>query len=68
MEIFNVTKHTKPLPLNQVSGLPLFDWRQVVVRTPDSRAGRFVMNRFGVHPDIADLVANFAGLGAESSR
>jgi hypothetical protein len=66
---FNVEKHNKPLPdSHQVSGLPLFDWRQVVVRVPSSRAGQFVMRRYRVAPHTADVIAALAGLGAESSQ
>jgi hypothetical protein len=66
MEIFNVKKYSKPLPVNQVSGL--FDWRQVVVRSPSSRAAQFVMRRCRVAPHTAEVIAALAGLGSESSR
>jgi hypothetical protein len=49
-----------------VSNLPLRDWRVVVVRPrPSTRAGCFVVRRFGVDPALADLYASLAGLGNE---
>jgi hypothetical protein len=53
MEIFNVKKYSKPLPdSHQVSGLPLFDWRHVVVMSPASRAAQFVMRRYRIPPPL----------------
>jgi hypothetical protein len=69
MEIFNVKKYSKPLPdSHQVSGLPLFDWRHVVVMSPASRAAQYVMRRYRVSPHTAEVIAALAGLGSESSR
>ena len=69
MEIYTVKKYSEFLPdSHQVSGLPLFDWRQAVVRSPVSRAGAFVMRRYRVHPDIAELVASCAGIGSVADR
>jgi hypothetical protein len=66
---FNVQKYSKPLPdSHQVSGLPLFDWRHVVVWSPASPAVQFVMRRYRVAPHTAEVIAVLAGLGAESSR
>jgi hypothetical protein len=66
---FNVEKYSKPLPdSHQVSGLPLFDWRHVVVRSPASRAAQFVMRRYRVAPNIADVIAALAGLGGSEER
>lgn len=52
---------------HQVSGLPLFDWRHVVVR-PATGAGQFVMRRYGVAPHTADVIAALAGLGGSEMR
>jgi hypothetical protein len=68
MGIFNVKKYSKPLPVNQVSGLPLFDWRHVVVMSPVSRGAQFVMRRYRLAPHAAEVIAALAGLGSESSR
>ncbi len=46
------------------SDTPLFDWRFAVVR-PRTRAGTFVARRFGVAPELADVIAAAAGLGSE---
>ena len=35
-------------------------------RRPSTRAGLHLTLRYRIHPAIADLVAGFAGLGAES--
>lgn len=47
-----------------LSNLPLFSWRTVVVR-PSTPAGNFVARRYGIQPQLADLVADLAGLGTE---
>jgi hypothetical protein len=61
----NVKTRTKrPHKSQSVSDLPLFSWRVVVVQ-PDTRAGRFVVRRYRLHPAFVDLVANLAGLGSE---
>ncbi|MHC2277539.1 hypothetical protein ACVME8_004150 [Bradyrhizobium diazoefficiens] len=46
------------------SELPLFEWRIAVVR-PTTRAGSFLARRYHVHPAVADLIANIAGIGPE---
>ncbi len=46
-----------------VSDLPLFSWRIVVVH-PNTRAGSYVALRYRVHPAVADLIANLAGIGS----
>jgi hypothetical protein len=59
-----VNKHSKSKPKFQdISGLPLFDWRQAVVQPPRTRAGLHVARRYGVQSSIADVVAALAGLG-----
>jgi hypothetical protein len=61
--------HSKhPPKSHSLSGLPLFSWRQVVVRLPATRAGLHLTRRCRVHPSIADVLASFAGLGSEVSR
>jgi hypothetical protein len=47
-----------------VSDLPLFSWRVAVLR-PASSAGQFVARRYRVHPALADLIADLAGIGSE---
>jgi hypothetical protein len=69
MEIFNVNKYIKPLPdSHQVSGLPLFDWRHVVVMSPASRAAQYVMRRYRVPPHTAEVIAALAGFGGSEDR
>ncbi|MHC4040640.1 hypothetical protein [Bradyrhizobium sp. 23AC] len=51
------------LKTQSVSDLPLFSWRIVVVR-PTTLAGSFVARRYRVHPAVADLIANLAGIGS----
>lgn len=51
------------LKIQSVSDLPLFNWRMVVMH-PTTRAGSFVARRYRVHPAIADLIANLAGIGS----
>lgn len=53
----------RSLKAQPVSDLPLFSWRVVVLR-PASPAGQFVARRYRVHPALADVIANLAGLGA----
>jgi hypothetical protein len=53
---------------NETNDLPLFSWQPPVVQRPLSRAGLHVMRRYCVHPDFADLVANFAGFGGSEER
>lgn len=45
------------------SGLPLFDFRVVVVHKPATRAGKYLCRRFPIPPGHADLIADLAGLG-----
>jgi hypothetical protein len=52
------------LKIQGLSGLPLGDWRTVVVHKPETRAGRFISSRFPVPPGHADLIAALAGLGS----
>jgi hypothetical protein len=52
---------------HQSSGLPLFDFRWVTV-APITKAGLHVRNRFGVRPELADLIAFHAGLGSAVDR
>ena len=52
-----------------LSGLTLLeDWRAVIVRKPETRAGRYIIARFPVPPGQADLIAAFAGLGSAAER
>jgi hypothetical protein len=60
-----MNRHSKPEPkLQGLSGLPLFDWRPVVVRRPATRAGRYISSRFPIPPGHADLIAALAGFGS----
>jgi hypothetical protein len=52
------TEKIQPFP-----GLPLFDWRQVVVRPPANRGAQYVMRRYHVAPHMAEVIAVLAGLG-----
>ncbi len=62
-------KYSDPLlDSHQVSGLPLFDWCNVVVRGPASLAGQYVMRRYRVAPDTAEVIAALAGLGGREGR
>jgi hypothetical protein len=64
-----VKKYTKFVPhSHQVSDLPLFDWREVVVRPAATRGGQYVMRRYGVPHDTAEVIAALAGLGMEAAR
>jgi hypothetical protein len=40
-------------------------WRPTVVGRPLSLAGRFVIRRCRVTPDVAEVIAALAGLGSE---
>jgi hypothetical protein len=67
--VFYVKKYIKPIPhSHQLSGLPLFDWRHVTVRPATSRAGQYVMRRYGLPIHTAEVIAALAGLGSEVSR
>jgi hypothetical protein len=57
-----------PPVCHPVSGLPLFDWRTVVVHKPETSAGRYISSRFPVPPGHADLIAALAGLGSRAER
>jgi len=60
-----VNTNTKPpVKIQQLSGLPLFDWRAAIVNKPTSRAGLYISSRFPVPPGHADLIATLAGLGS----
>lgn len=60
--------YSKPdLPIQEFSGLPLFDWRSAVVH-PSTRASRHICRRYGVSPSIADVIAGLAGLGSEAQQ
>jgi len=61
----NMKKLSNSLRKHQVLGLPIFDWRAVVVHRPVTAGGLFLRNRFRVRPEIADVVARLAGLGRE---
>jgi hypothetical protein len=59
--VFNMTTYTNPAaPCHLLS--QQFDFRLVTV-APTTKAGIHVRHRFGVRPELADLVANLAGLG-----
>jgi hypothetical protein len=45
------------------SKLPLTDVRLRTLYWPETTAGQHVHRRYGVRPKLADLVAEFAGLG-----
>jgi hypothetical protein len=64
----NVTHSKLDLKIQKLSGLPLFDWRTVVVHKPATRAGRYISSRFPIPPGHADLIAALAGLGASEGR
>ncbi len=55
--------HTDSKTGSQIQGLPLFDWRAVVVRKPETRAGQYLLSRFPIPPGHADLAAGLMGLG-----
>ncbi|WP_426531775.1 hypothetical protein [Bradyrhizobium sp. McL0615] len=57
------TNTKPPVKIQQLSGLPLFDWRAAVVNKPTTLAGRYIRSRFSVSPSHADLIATLAGLG-----
>jgi hypothetical protein len=66
MGVENVNRNSKPKPKFQdLSGLPLFDWRQAVLQPPRTRAGLHLARRYRLHPSIADVVAALAGLGSD---
>ena len=46
---------------------PLFEFRWVTV-APATKAGLHVRHRFGVRPEIADVIAFHAGLGSAVER
>jgi hypothetical protein len=59
-----VNTHSKTTEKIQPSpGLPLFDWRQAVVRPPANRASQYVMRRCHVTSHTAEVIAALAGLG-----
>jgi hypothetical protein len=54
-----------PPKSHQIFGLPLFEWREVVVRHATSRAGRYVMRRYGIRLHTAEVIAVLGGLGGD---
>jgi hypothetical protein len=50
---------------HRISKPSRFNHRAAVVRKPATRAGLHLARRHRVDPAIADLLASFAGLGAE---
>ena len=61
--------HTKSdATIQGLSGLPLFDWRTIVVHKPATRPGQYLHRRFLVPPGHADLIAALAGLGSGADR
>lgn len=64
-----MTTHSNPLHANQgLSGLPLFDWRNAVVRKPATKAGQYLLSRYSLPPGHADLIAALAGIGGVTER
>jgi hypothetical protein len=63
-----ITLSKPDLKIQGLSGLPLFDWRTVVVYKPATRAGRYISSRFPVPPGHADLIAALAGLGSVADQ
>lgn len=50
------------------SGLPLFDFRVVVVHhKPATRGGLYLTRRYRIHPTIADTIASLAGFDSGDS-
>jgi hypothetical protein len=67
--VFNVKKYSKSASLShQVSGLALFDWRHVTVRHATALACQYVMRRYGVSHDTAEVIAALTGLGMGTAR
>jgi hypothetical protein len=60
--------HTITKTGGQIQGLPLFDWRAVVVRKPETRAGQYLCRRLPIPSGHADLIAALAGLGSAVDR
>jgi hypothetical protein len=50
---------------HRISKPSRFDHRTAVVRKPATCAGLYLARRYRVDPAIADLLASFAGFGAE---
>ncbi len=57
-----------PAHCHDLSALPLFGFQHVVVAPPATRAGLHLTRRYRVHPAIADVVAELAGLGERGAR
>jgi hypothetical protein len=54
---------------NKTNDLPdLFSWRQAILNRPSTRAGQFVMRRYGVPLHTAEVIAALAGLGGGEGR
>lgn len=64
MQIHSKSHH----PIQDLSGLPLFDWRTAVVSKPATRAGQFLLSRYSLPPGHADLIAALAGIGTGAER
>lgn len=62
----NMKNYTEALPkIQQISDLPLSDWRGMVFCRPTPRAGQYVMRRYRVAPHTAEVIAALAGLGSD---
>jgi hypothetical protein len=63
LEFINMIKYIRsPRKFQPHSKLPLLDWPQTTLYSPVTPAGQHVRRRYAVRPEIADLVADFAGL------
>jgi hypothetical protein len=62
------THNKSGVHIQGLSGLPLFDWRTVVVSKPATRAGQYLRSRFPMPAGHADLIAGLAGLGSRADR
>jgi hypothetical protein len=63
LEVFDMRIYNNPaVPCHQLSRQLQFDLRLVTV-APVTKAGHHIRHRFGVRPELADLIANLAGLG-----
>lgn len=45
---------------------PLFDWADARRALAETRAGRWLVRRFGLPPTIAETIAREAGLGGDA--
>jgi hypothetical protein len=63
-----MSKNTRSdISCHDLRGLPLFDWHVEIFR-PTTPGGRYLMRRSGVRPELADLMARFAGIGPGDSK